>query len=81
MSAMRIVAVETAVADAVRRDGKDARFGFPVFTGNAGEGLPCRHCLQWIGVGERATLFTGGSVCGAGGIAAAGAGVRACGWV
>jgi hypothetical protein len=58
MSAMRIVAVETAVAEAVRRDGKDARFGFPAFTESAGPGLPCRHCLQWIGVGERATLFT-----------------------
>lgn len=58
MSAMRIVAVETTVADAVRKNGRDARFGFPAFTESAGEGLPCRHCLQWIGVGERATLFT-----------------------
>jgi hypothetical protein len=59
MTAMRIVAVPTEVADAARLSGKDAHFGFPTFTGPAGEGLPCRHCLQWIAQGEeRATLFT-----------------------
>jgi hypothetical protein len=58
MSGMRIVAVETAVAEVARKNGRDAQFGFPAFTESAGEGIPCRHCLQWIGVGERATLFT-----------------------
>lgn len=59
MIAMRIVAILTEVADSARLNGKDARFGFPSFTGPAGEGLPCRHCLQWIAEREeRATLFT-----------------------
>ncbi len=59
MIARRIVAVATEVADVARLSGKDMHFGFPTFTGPAGEGLPCRHCLQWIAEGEeRATLFT-----------------------
>jgi hypothetical protein len=30
-----------------------------VYSAPAGEGLPCRHCLDWIAEGaERATLFT-----------------------
>lgn len=56
-TARRIVAIDTAVAEAARA-GKDAHFGFPAFTAPAGAGLPCRHCLEWIGEGDRATLFT-----------------------
>jgi hypothetical protein len=53
----KVVAIETAVADTARLNAKDA-LGFPTFTGPAGEGLPCRHCLQWIETGAPATFFT-----------------------
>ena len=53
----RVVAIETAVADQARLNDKDA-LGFPTFTAPAGEGLPCRHCLQWIETGAPATFFT-----------------------
>lgn len=59
MSLIRVVAIPTKLADAVRREKTDPQFGFPVYSGPAGEGLPCRHCLDWIAEGaERATLFT-----------------------
>ena len=53
----KVVAIETAVADTARLNAKDA-LGFPTFTRPAGEGLPCRHCLQWIETGAPATFFT-----------------------
>lgn len=53
----RVVAIETAVADQARLNAKDA-LGFPTFTTAAGEGLACRHCLQWIETGAPATFFT-----------------------
>lgn len=59
MSAIRIVAISTEVAEAVRRNAKDPQYGFPVSTCVAPEGLPCRHCLSYIVAGvERAILFT-----------------------
>jgi hypothetical protein len=59
MSSIRVIAISTALAESVRQKTTDPQFGFPVFTGPAGEGLPCRHCLDWIVEGsERATLFT-----------------------
>jgi Protein of unknown function (DUF1203) len=56
--ARRVVAIETFVAEAARLGGKDVHFGFPAYTAPAGAGFPCRHCLQWIEEGARATLFT-----------------------
>ena len=59
MSLIRVVAIPTKLAEAVRREKTDPQFGFPVYAAPAGVGLPCRHCLDWIAEGaERATLFT-----------------------
>jgi hypothetical protein len=53
----KVLAIETAVADQARLHPQDA-LGFPTFTSAAAEGLPCRHCLQWIEPGAPATFFT-----------------------
>ena len=59
MIAIRVVAIPTEIADAVRSAHKDPRYGHPAHTAIAAEGAPCRHCLQIIAAGaERATLFT-----------------------
>jgi uncharacterized protein DUF1203 len=59
MSSIRVVAIPTELAETVRRKTTDPQFGFPVYTTPAGDGLPCRHCLDWIAArAERATLFT-----------------------
>ncbi len=59
MIPIRIVAISTEIADAVRRTHKDPHYGHPAHTEMAGEGAPCRHCLQIIAAGsEKATLFT-----------------------
>ena len=59
MSTIRVMAIPSKLAEAVRKEKTDPQFGFPVYSAPAGEGLPCRHCLDWIAEGaERATLFT-----------------------
>jgi hypothetical protein len=59
MNSIRVVAISTNLADTIRKNSTDPQFGFPVHTAPAGEGLPCRHCLDWIAEGsERAALFT-----------------------
>jgi Protein of unknown function (DUF1203) len=59
MIPIRVVAMPTEIADAVRRTHKDPHYGHPAHTAVAAEGAPCRHCLQIIGAGvEKATLFT-----------------------
>jgi hypothetical protein len=59
MNSIRVVAISTDLADTIRKNSTDPQFGFPVHTAPAGEGLPCRHCLDWIAKGtERAALFT-----------------------
>src|ERR1700729_3349448 len=59
MSLIRVVAIPTKLAEAVRREKTDPQFGFPVYSAPAGEGLPCRHCLDWIvRSSDRATLLT-----------------------
>jgi len=59
MIPIRVVAIATEIADAVRRTQKDPHYGHPAYTAVAGEGAPCRHCLQIIAAGsEKATLFT-----------------------
>jgi len=59
MIPIRVIAIPTEIADAVRSTHKDPRYGHPAHTEIAGEGAPCRHCLQFIAAGsEKATLFT-----------------------
>jgi hypothetical protein len=59
MIPIRVVAIPTEIADAVRRTHKDPHYGHPAHTSVAAEGAPCRHCLQIIAAGvEKATLFT-----------------------
>jgi hypothetical protein len=59
MIPIRIIAIPTEIADAVRSTHKDPHYGHPAYTAVAGEGAPCRHCLQIIAAGaEEATLFT-----------------------
>ena len=59
MIPIRVVAIPTEIADAVRTTRKDPHYGHPAHTEPAGEGAPCRHCLQIIAAGsEKATLFT-----------------------
>jgi uncharacterized protein DUF1203 len=59
MPSIRVIAISTNLADAVRKNTSDPQLGFPVHIAPAGEGLPCRHCLDWIAQGtERAALFT-----------------------
>jgi hypothetical protein len=59
MIPIRVVAIPTEIADAVRSTHKDPHYGHPAHTAIAAEGAPCRHCLQIIAAGaEKATLFT-----------------------
>jgi hypothetical protein len=59
MIPIRVVAIPTEIAEAVRRTHKDPHYGHPAHTEIAGEGAPCRHCLEIIGAGSaKATLFT-----------------------
>lgn len=59
MIPIRVVAIATEIADAVRRTQQDPHYGHPAHTAVIGEGAPCRHCLQLIAAGsEKATLFT-----------------------
>ena len=59
MISTRIIAIPTEIAEAVRRTHKDPHYGHPAHTAVAGDGAPCRHCLQIIAAGsEKATLFT-----------------------
>lgn len=59
MIPIRVVAIPTEIAEAVRSTHKDPHYGHPAHTAIAGEGAPCRHCLQVIAAdSEEATLFT-----------------------
>ena len=59
MNSIRTMAIPTELADTIRKNPTDPQFGFPVHVAPAGEGLPCRHCLDWIAEGsEQAALFT-----------------------
>jgi Protein of unknown function (DUF1203) len=59
MIPIRVIAIPTEIAEAVRRTGKDPQYGHPAHTEIAGEGAPCRHCLKIIAAHEeKATLFT-----------------------
>ena len=58
MIPIRVAAIPTEVAEAVRATNKDPHYGFPAYTASIKEAAPCRHCLQRIAAGENATLFT-----------------------
>jgi Protein of unknown function (DUF1203) len=59
MTAIRVVAIPTQIADGVRASGKAPRYGHPAHTEIAAGFGPCRHCLRTFAVGaERRTLFT-----------------------
>ena len=59
MTSLRIVAIPTAIADAVRATGRAPRYGHPVHVETAKGYGPCRHCLRTFSIGEESrTLFT-----------------------
>jgi hypothetical protein len=56
---MRIIAISTEVAEAVRATGKAPGYNHPAFTDTATGYGPCRHCLRTFRTGaEQRTLFT-----------------------
>ena len=59
MEHFRVVAIPTAVAEAVRATMQAPGYGFPAHSETGAEAAPCRHCLGLIapGVGRR-ILFT-----------------------
>ena len=59
MGTIRVVAISTESAEKIRAASNDPQFGFPIHTSITEEGIPCRHCLQYIAEGrEMAKLFT-----------------------
>jgi len=59
MSAFRVTAIPTKVAEEVRKTGKSPNYGFPAHREIAAGRAPCRHCLQLIERGkEELLLFT-----------------------
>ncbi len=58
MQNVRIVAIETEIAEQVRATLKAPVYGFPAHLEIAEDEAPCRHCLRTIAPGERRILFT-----------------------
>jgi hypothetical protein len=58
MTAIRIVAIPTEVANSVRETMKAPIYGFPAHAEVATNAAPCRHCLRAITPGDRRILFT-----------------------
>jgi hypothetical protein len=59
MTSIRIVAIPTEVAEAVRSTLRAPVYGFPVHAEMGADDAPCRHCLRAITAGEdRRILFT-----------------------
>jgi hypothetical protein len=59
MLPIRIVAIPTEVAEAVRATLRAPVYGFPAHAEVATDAAPCRHCLRTFAVGEdRRILFT-----------------------
>lgn len=59
MTAIRVVAIPTEVAESVRRTMRAPRYGFPAHSEIAGVAAPCRHCLRTFVAGkQKAILFT-----------------------
>jgi hypothetical protein len=55
---IRVVAIETGVAEQVRATLKAPVYGFPAHVETGEDSAPCRHCLRVIAPGERRILFT-----------------------
>lgn len=58
MIPIRVIAIPTEIAQAVRTSNRDPRYGFPSYRVTLQNSAPCRHCLQRIEAGEEAILFT-----------------------
>ena len=59
MNMMRIVAIPTEVANAVRSTLKSPTYGLPAHLEVAGDAAPCRHCLKTFVAGkDQRILFT-----------------------
>jgi hypothetical protein len=58
MQNVRVVAIETKIAEQVRATLKAPVYGFPAHLEVAEDTAPCRHCLRTITPGERRILFT-----------------------
>ena len=59
MQPIRIVAIPTEVAEAVRSTRRAPGYGFPAHTDVGTDAAPCRHCLRTIEPGQaRRILFT-----------------------
>jgi hypothetical protein len=59
MTAMRVLAIPTEVANLVRETMKAPIYGFPAHSEVAAKAAPCRHCLRTLEPGkDRAILFT-----------------------
>jgi hypothetical protein len=58
MEKVRVVAIETEIAEQVRASLKAPLYGFPVQLEVSGDPAPCRHCLRTIAANERRILFT-----------------------
>ena len=54
---IRFSALETPVARALQAGGRDANNMLPEKVISQGGGMPCRHCLQYIGAGEEMLIF------------------------
>jgi hypothetical protein len=59
MSSIRVVAISTQIAEAVRANLKAPGYGFPAHAELATDDAPCRHCLRTIfAQKDRRILFT-----------------------
>jgi hypothetical protein len=58
MLSIRVVAIPTAVADAVRATMRAPVYEHPAYVEVSSDSAPCRHCLRLIAPGERRILFT-----------------------
>jgi hypothetical protein len=59
MTAFRVVAIPTKVANSVRTTMRAPVYGFPAHSEVAVDAAPCRHCLRTFTVGaDRRILFT-----------------------
>jgi hypothetical protein len=58
MKNVRVIAIETEIAEQVRATLKAPVYGFPAHLEVAEDEAPCRHCLRTIAPRERRILFT-----------------------
>ena len=58
MHQIRVMAIETEIAEQVRATLKASVYGFPAHLETAEDEVPCRHCLRTIIPGERRILLT-----------------------